>query len=559
MIAFSKPTPQLLGLALCFLFVVQGFGHGQAVGDTQVPNASGSYRVAGIVANKIDSQPLGRSRVVLRDTRNPQKFESVITAEDGKFSFENVPAGKYSLLGLKRAFISAFYDQHEQYSTAIVTGAGFNTENLILKLAPNAIITGKVLDEASEPVRHATVTLYSENHQEGVDRIYQVRSAQTDDLGAYEMSSLGPGTYFLSATARPWYAIHPSAEADRSEPDGRANSANTVDRSLDVAYPVTYYSDVTEADSATAIPIAGGERLQIDLHLNPAPALRLRFRLPGDTRHGFTVPSFEQSTFDGTTWIQAGDARLISPGVVEVAGVAAGHYNIRFPGQGGLQMKDVDLTKEGEEIDATAAEPLGSLKVSVQIPGETSSLTAFSVGLRSKGRIFSAVTKLDEKGQAQLDQVPAGRYEVLVWGARKPYFVGTLSAEGAEVVGHTVILKAGATPSVTLTMVAGSVEVNGIVKRAGKPFAGAMVVLVPKNPEGNRDLFRRDQSDQDGTFSLRNVVPGSYTILAIENGWDLNWSQPGVIAVYAKHGRAVEVGSAGKLLNLAEPVDVQSK
>ena len=87
-----------------------------------------------------------------------------------------------------------------------------------------------------------------------------------------------------------------------------------------------------------------------------------------------------------------------------------------------------------------------------------------------------------------------------------------------------------------------------------------MVVLVPGNPETNRDLFRRDQSDLDGSFSMRAVVAGSYTILAIENGWELDWSQPGVIAVYAKHGRKIEVGSQpGQPLNIAEPIEVQSK
>ena len=60
---------------------------------------------------------------------------------------------------------------------------------------------------------------------------------------------------------------------------------------------------------------------------------------------------------------------------------------------------------------------------------------------------------------------------------------------------------------------------------------------MPKNPEADRELFRRDQSDLDGTFLLRNVIPGSYTLLAIENGWDLDWSQPGVIAAYLKRGR----------------------
>jgi hypothetical protein len=87
-----------------------------------------------------------------------------------------------------------------------------------------------------------------------------------------------------------------------------------------------------------------------------------------------------------------------------------------------------------------------------------------------------------------------------------------------------------------------------------------MVVLVPKNPELDRDLFRRDQSDLDGTFSLRGVIPGSYTALAIENGWDLDWSQPGVIRAYVKHGRPIEVGNqGGRPIDLQEAIDVQSK
>jgi hypothetical protein len=50
---------------------------------------------------------------------------------------------------------------------------------------------------------------------------------------------------------------------------------------------------------------------------------------------------------------------------------------------------------------------------------------------------------------------------------------------------------------VTLTVVGGAADVNGLAQRAGKGLGGAMVVLVPKNPEANRELFRRDQSDLD--------------------------------------------------------------
>jgi hypothetical protein len=119
---------------------------------------------------------------------------------------------------------------------------------------------------------------------------------------------------------------------------------------------------------------------------------------------------------------------------------------------------------------------------------------------------------------------------------------------------------AGTSVSVSLTVLGGSLRVDGTAKRAGKPFAGAMVVLVPKSPERDRDLFRRDQSDLDGTFSLQNIVPGSYTVLAIENGWDLDWSQPGVIAAYLKRGRAIEIGNqSGRIMNLSDAVEVQSK
>jgi hypothetical protein len=59
---------------------------------------------------------------------------------------------------------------------------------------------------------------------------------------------------------------------------------------------------------------------------------------------------------------------------------------------------------------------------------------------------------------------------------------------------------------------------------------------------------------------LQNVVPGSYTVLAIENGWDLDWSQPGVIAAYLKRGRAIEIGNqTGRIMNLSNAVEVQSK
>jgi Carboxypeptidase regulatory-like domain len=545
---------QLCLLWAAAVLVAPGPAAGQTASATASPvNSAGWFRVAGTIVGKTDAHPLGRARVTLRDAKNPEQFESIITQEDGKFAFEHVPAGKYSLTGAKRGFITASFDQHDQFSTAIVTGAGIDTEALVLKIAPNAAIAGKVLDEAGEPVRHATVTLYYNNHQEGVDQIQARNVAQTDDLGAYDLPNLIPGTYFLSVRATPWYAVHPPEDSD-----GR-KSEIAVDHSLDVAYPVMYYPDATDSDGATPIPLQGGEHLQVDMHLNPVPALHLLVHVPGDNRRGFMFPRLEQPAFDGSTFIQPNGGRMVSPGVFEVTGIPAGHYNLRIRGQGmDVQMNGVDLNRDGEQVDATAAEAMASLKLSVHTPEEPLP-KGLTVALRSKARSFAGLHRLDEKGEGEINDIPAGNYEVVVFGSRKPYSIAHLLAEGAQVSGHRLTLAPGASASASLQLVAGSVEVAGVVTKAGTGFAGAMVVLVPKDPEGNRDLFRRDQSDLDGTFSLHNVVPGSYVLLAIENGWDLDWSEPGVIRVYAKHGRAMVVSDSERQLNLAEPVQVQSR
>jgi hypothetical protein len=102
------------------------------------------------------------------------------------------------------------------------------------------------------------------------------------------------------------------------------------------------------------------------------------------------------------------------------------------------------------------------------------------------------------------------------------------------------------------------VRVEGFAKRDGKGFAGAMVVLIPKNPEANHDRFRRDQTDLDGSFSLLNVSPGSYTVIAIENGWDLDWAKPAVLTQYAQHGQSLKIAAAARgTVRLSEPVAVK--
>ncbi|MGA2203247.1 MAG: hypothetical protein ABSG40_14905 [Terriglobales bacterium] len=135
-----------------------------------------------------------------------------------------------------------------------------------------------------------------------------------------------------------------------------------------------------------------------------------------------------------------------------------------------------------------------------------------------------------------------------------------IASEAGTISGHSLNVPPGASLTIALSLVGGSVIVEGFAKRAGKGVSGAMIVLVPKNPEANRDRLRRDESDLDGSFSLPNVIPGSSTIIAIDDGSDLDWAEPAVLAGYLKKGQTFEVGDRSQTpMHLAGAVEVQAK
>jgi hypothetical protein len=525
----------------------------QTTGNT---SSSATFRIAGKVVNAKGRGTLALARVTIRNVKNPKDIQSQLTREDGSFEFL-ADRGKYSLQGAKRGFIPATYDQHEQFSTAIVTGAGVNTEKLLLKLSPFAVLTGKVLDGSGDPVRQARTSLWREEHSSGVSRIVLFRDDVTDDLGTFEFAPLDPASYFLSVTATPWYAVHPPTQ-EGSEPP----QPTSADRALDVAYPVTYYAGATESEDATPIPIRGGDRLEVELRLQPVSALHVIFKTEvKDEGQGFVIPTLMKQTFDGMEFNgERPDIRVISPGMVEVT-TAPGKYTVRLFGSGPEPREstsEVDLTQDHQEIQTSQSEGSSTIEASVRVMDQATIPRGLFLILRNGNRRGGHFEAVDNKGIATFRNISPGTYDVIAGSDTKFYGVVRISTGGGDSASHSLKVPAGVSLPISLTLAEGSGTVEGLVNQAGKPLAGAMVVLIPKHPEQNRELFRRDQSDLDGTFSLNGVIAGSYTVVAIANGWDLDWGKTAVLAQYAKRGQIVLVGASGTT-RLPGPVEVQQK
>src|SRR5262249_591931 len=100
------------------------------------------FKIAGTVVDAITGEALARVRVMVGSVPpQPQRME-MITGGGGHFEFSALPEGKYSLRGARTGYVAATYDEHEQFSTAIVTGPEFATEKLVLRLMPTATIAG---------------------------------------------------------------------------------------------------------------------------------------------------------------------------------------------------------------------------------------------------------------------------------------------------------------------------------------------------------------------------------------------------------------------------------
>jgi hypothetical protein len=362
----------------------------------------------------------------------------------------------------------------------------------------------------------------------------------------------------VSVSATPWYAVHaPSAAA------ATGAGYSGVSPALDAAYPNTYYSGATEAAGATPIVVKAGEHPEIEVQLNPVPALHILFRTGDSGENGFPQPQLQKQVFDWVEPVQTSGVVPVEPGVYELVGVPPGRYSVRMNSgsQGEMaQASEINLSRDGEVLDTSRGESLSSLKITFKTDGGEGLPNRLVIFLQDRRRRIVAGSQVAPSGEAHFDGLAAGKYAIFCNAQGKAYAVTRTETATVKSLGHDVTIAVGVQQELTAWLTGGVVKLEGIAQKAGKPVAGVMVVLIPKDPEMHREYFRRDQSDFDGTFSVAYIVPGTYTIVAVEDAWGMEWMQPGVLSRYAQHGQELTIGPLMRgTVHLPDPVEVQAK
>jgi hypothetical protein len=568
--AIRRVPPAVLLLGLVWLPAYAQTPPSDSSPAARTPSsAHGHYRIAGKVVNALTGEPVSHATVSALTEEDSQTAASVQSDQEGHFALEALAAAKYQLAASKRGFRTASYDEHDNYSTAIVTGPGQATENLTFKLTPGATLRGVITTEGGDPVEGASVMVFKKPRpNEPGHHISRFSEDTTDDTGAYEVNALPAGEYVVAVKADPWYALHQSRQPRGIVyMDGAA--APDASAALDVAYPITFYDGTTDESSATTIALSGGGREEADITLHAVPALHLTVETPRKPDGSIARAELSETIF-GTpvSAMTAGSMNAMRTGSTDFYGVAPGHYELTQGDPPRVAELDAATT---QQIDAGLGTPTVMVSGTLRTASGSPLPDPMQMWMSSVDGAHQPASAPCVHGKFSVPSVAQGVWQMLAQSSSgTPLRIASIATGGRAHPGSQFVvgdhpLSLVVTVTESATRIEGFAKVpnaasNGSPPRGWHGVAGVMVVLVPSDLTTMEDLARRDQSDSDGSFSLRDVVPGQYTVVAIQDGWELDWSRPDVISRYLPGGNPVTVtANSGKVLSLSGPVPVQSR
>jgi hypothetical protein len=116
------------------------------------------------------------------------------------------------------------------------------------------------------------------------------------------------------------------------------------------------------------------------------------------------------------------------------------------------------------------------------MPRQETPTRQVNIALLDSRRQVVGFQAINPAGEVEFDNIPAGKYSILVFSQNNRYSVARIVSGGVETFGHDLSVAPGSSLSGTVFLALGVVAVEGFVHRGGKPSSGVMVALIPKDP-----------------------------------------------------------------------------
>jgi hypothetical protein len=487
--------------------------------------------ITGKVVNET-GQPLAGAAVLVRSANNRLGGRSTTADSEGNFRVAGLEAGLYSVGANAPAYTSGV-------DPILATTYYRIGDNVRLEMVRGGAITGMVTNAFGEPVigvRVRATMIRDVKGQAPKMPSFAFLDLPTDDRGIYRLFGLTPGIYLVSAGGSGFSPIFNPYESDvptYSPSSTRDNAAEvSVRTGEDSTADIRYRGEPGHSISGS-VKVVGTNAAQVTL--TPAGSflpVGSALQFPGG--RGFAFNGLADGDYDlvaqevvtaqsPTPLLSFSETKRITIKGASVSGVelvprplasVSGRITLESSKAPECQGKRPPLLAETlvqmhrPEKEADLEWPYLRLLASAGSPDSSGSFSLFNL----------------QPGKYQFDPRFYARYwylDSITLGAPPVTAVPKSQTAGprTDVAANWTTLKAGEqVNNLTIRLAQGAASIRGrLPLEEGAAFpAGMAVYLVPVEPEKTEDVLRFFVAEvaADGTFTLNNLPPGKYRLLA---------------------------------------------
>jgi hypothetical protein len=532
----------LTALIAMSLAVWAQLGYAQANAESPAP----LYKLEGTVVNAGTGHPIPRALVeVESDTLGKR---AMLTGAEGEFSFDKLAQGAVSI-GVKKPGFFEPGRRGEEEKPAKLVEIGPKSGKLTLKLEPECVIAGEVINNQGEPVEGAMVEALESQIVEGHRELIPIRSyIRTDEDGLFRLAGLQSGRYFLSVKAGP---------DARPLLGDKASSARQ-------SYPLlTYFPGVTDLASATPINLVPGQHAHAQISLSVVPVFKLSGTILG-------VANFKR--IQPPTIVDASEQTLAATnhwdpqtGAFEFPPLPAAVYTLRVYAQiddnhAGWATQTVTLNRDTSganlALSAVATIPVsvrteftqqrdcsveifgsGGNRSCKQFPAEITLMSAESRQIQAQ-----AQPENDDPSTLALRQVLPGKYRVQVVPVVQAY-VRSVRSGTTDLLREDLIVPAGGTIApIEVVLRDDGAKVNIHIQAENRP-EHVRILLLPESAPEQRALTINSSGTDD--LEYRDLPPGEYKVLAFESQEQIEYQNPDVMQKYSAKTARITLTAKG--------------
>jgi hypothetical protein len=521
--------------------------------DLPPMDAAGTGAIGGVVISDAPGAP--RVRRALVTLSGGGASQRIVTDDAGRFVFEHLSGGRYTVTVEKAAFVATYYGSPRVGrgpGTPIPLTDGQRVTTMAVTLTRGAVIEGTLRDATGTPLSSGQVRVHQVAFVNGERTFVDVPGilpwATTDDRGVYRIYGLPPGEYVVSATGGGAGVAHVVTPEELDEANRLARS-RSVAASRPVVAPrpqpsfarvMTFHPDAAAPARARTIALrAGEERTGIDIVSQIARVSRMAGVVIGERgspeRAGL-IGIVNLTT--GSLYSSPGAVRADAEGRFATPPMPAGRYQFfgraavpatpDAPSHDSWLSADVELGETDVSGVVLSFQPGATIDGRVALDGanaqsfvrDRARVSLAPVDSIANDAMPATPVSIDAGGTFRFASVAPGRYRLALSGLGAWAAVTALCG-GRNWLDEPIELKAGETVSdVVVTLTDRATEITGtLFDQLGRPAPEYAVVVYPVDPALRASAPRRSSGlvrlGTDGSYAIGGLPPGEYFLAAV--------------------------------------------